>query len=60
MSILLVTFLNCNQVLAISYRLQGIAMLSPKQKYEILVELRKVVPTCPVIINENEQYRKRI
>jgi hypothetical protein len=60
MSILLVTFLSCNQVLAISYRLQGIAMLSPQQKYEIMVELKKVVPTCPVIINQDEQHRKRI
>jgi hypothetical protein len=60
MSIFLATFLSCNQVLAIAYRLQGIAMLSPQQKYEILVELKKVVPTCPVIIHQNEQHRKRI
>jgi hypothetical protein len=60
MSILLVTFLSCSQVLAIAYRLQGIAMLSPQQKYEIMVELKKVVPTCPAIINKDEQHRKRI
>jgi hypothetical protein len=50
MSIFLVTFLNCSQVQAIANRLQNIALLTPEQKTEIIQELRKVVPTCPVII----------
>jgi hypothetical protein len=50
MSILLVTFLNCSQVLAISNKLQNIAMLTPEQKTAIVEELKKVVPTCPVVI----------
>lgn len=60
MSIFLVTFLSCNQLLAIANRLQNIAMLTTQQKNEIMMELIKVVPTCPVIINQNEQHRKRI
>jgi hypothetical protein len=53
MSIFLVTFLSCRQVLAISNRLQNIASLTPKQKEEIVLELKKVVPTCPVIIKKD-------
>jgi hypothetical protein len=60
MSILLVTFLSCNQLSAIANRLQNITMLTTQQKNEIMIELIKVVPTCPVIIHQNEQHRKRI
>jgi uncharacterized protein YkuJ len=52
MSILLVTFLSCNQLLGIIDRLQNIASLTSQQKQEIVIELRKVVPTCPVIITQ--------
>jgi hypothetical protein len=50
MSIFLVTFLNCSQVIAISNKLQNIAMLTPEQKTQIIQELKKAVPTCPVVI----------
>jgi len=60
MSILLVTFLSCNQLSAIANRLQNIAMLTTQQKNEIMIELIKVVPTCHITINQNERHRKRI
>ncbi len=50
MSIFLVTFLNCSQVQAIANKLQNIALLTSNQKIEIIQELKKAVPTCPVII----------
>jgi hypothetical protein len=50
MSIFLVTFLNCSQVLAISNKLQNIVMITPEQKIAIVEEFKKVVPTCPVVI----------
>ena len=50
MSIFLVTFLNCNRVVAIANRLQNIAMLTSEQKSAIVEEIKKVVPTCPVVI----------
>jgi hypothetical protein len=50
MLIFLVTFLNCSQVLAIANKLQNIALLTSEQKIEIIQELKRVVPTCPVII----------
>jgi hypothetical protein len=52
MSIFLVTVLNCSQVNAVAQKLQGIALLTSKQKIEIVQELRKVVPSCPIIIKE--------
>jgi hypothetical protein len=50
MSVLLVTFLSCSQVQVIADRLQNIALLTLEQKKEIIQELKKVVPSCPVII----------
>jgi hypothetical protein len=50
MSIFLVTFLNCSQVQGIAQKLQNVAMLTPQQKTEIVEELKKSVPTCPVVI----------
>jgi hypothetical protein len=50
MSIFLVTFLNCSQVQTIANKLQNIAMLTSEQKTEIVEELKKAVPTCPVVI----------
>jgi hypothetical protein len=57
--VLLSTILSCNQVLAIANRLQQVLMLSHQQRYEILVELRKVVPTCPVIIHHHDNNKRK-
>jgi len=54
----LVTILNCQQVSLIANRLQGIALLTPQQKIEIVTELRKSVPSCPVVIKGNEPKKK--
>lgn len=54
MNIFLVTFLSCSQVQSVANRLQNIAMLTPQQKVEIIQELKKVVPSCPVIIKNND------
>jgi hypothetical protein len=56
--ILLTTVLNCSQVLAVVNRLQSISMLTPKQKTEILIELHKSVPTCPILIKKDDQKTK--
>jgi hypothetical protein len=50
MNIFLITFLSCSQVQAIATRLQNIALLTPQQKNEIVEEIKKVVPTCPIVI----------
>lgn len=53
MDIFLITFLNCSQLYSIINRVQSIIHLTPQQKAEIVLELRKVVPTCPVIIKKD-------
>jgi hypothetical protein len=50
----LTTILNCNQVMGVLTRLQNIALLTPQQRVEIAIELKKVVPSCPVIIKPIE------
>ena len=55
--VLLSAILSCNQVLSIANRLQQILMLTPQQRYEILIELKKVVPTCPVTIQYDDRTR---
>jgi hypothetical protein len=44
------TIISCPQVLQIIDRLQKIVGLTPIQKSEILVEIKKVIPSCPVIV----------
>jgi hypothetical protein len=48
--VFLVTILTCNQVIGIVSRLRKIALLSPQQQNEIVYELQKAVPSCPVKI----------
>lgn len=49
----LTTILSCSQVMMIANRLVNVRMLTSEQKTEILVELKKVVPSCPLIIKPN-------
>lgn len=49
----LTTILSCSEIVMIANRLVNIRMLTLEQKTEILVELKKVVPSCPLIIKPN-------
>lgn len=49
---LLVTIISCNQLMGILNRLQSVISLTTEQKIDIILELRKVVPSCPLIINK--------
>jgi hypothetical protein len=51
MEIFLVTFLSCSDVVGIANRIQQVVGLTYQQKIAIVNELRKVVPSCPVILN---------
>jgi hypothetical protein len=57
-SLFLTTILNCNQVMGVLVRLQNIALLTPQQRVEIVTELKRVVPSCPVIIKPNDPKTK--
>jgi hypothetical protein len=39
----------------IANRLVNVKLLTPQQKSEILWELKKVVPSCPLIIKSNDR-----
>ncbi|MCJ7648266.1 MAG: hypothetical protein MUP85_06610 [Candidatus Lokiarchaeota archaeon] len=54
MSILLVTIISCSQLYSIVNRLQSIIGINYQQKMEIIKELKKIVPSCPVIVQDNE------
>lgn len=54
-ALFLTTFLSCSDLVKIANRLANVSLLTPKQKTEILWELKKVVPTCPLIIKSDEQ-----
>ena len=51
-ALLLTTTISCNQVLRIISNVQKAVVLSEKQKIEIIQEVRKFVPSCPIIIKE--------
>lgn len=50
-----VTIISCFQAFAIFNRLQDIAELTPKQKTEFIQEIKKVIPSCPIIIQNDTQ-----
>lgn len=47
-----VAILTCNQLIGIMNRLQEIVNLTPQQKIGIIQELRKVVPSCPLMVKK--------
>ena len=54
MGTFLVAIITCNQLIEIVNRLQEIIQLTPEQKIAIVGELKKVTPSCPLIIKKNE------
>jgi hypothetical protein len=47
------TIITCSQALNIIYRIQRVVGLTEVQKTEIVHEIRKVIPFCPVTIKQN-------
>jgi hypothetical protein len=50
-----VTIISCFQAFAIFNRLQNVVELTPKQKTEFIQEIKKVIPSCPIIIQNDTQ-----
>lgn len=46
------TILSCSQAIRLIDNVVGVVGLSSQQKIEIIEEIKKVVPSCPVIIKE--------
>lgn len=51
-TLFLTTIISCQQVLDIANRLVNIKLLSPQQRTEILQELKKTVPSCPLVVKQ--------
>jgi len=52
-SLFLTTILSCSDIVMIVNRLMNVKLLTVEQKTEILLELKKAVPSCPLIIKPN-------
>jgi hypothetical protein len=50
MTLLFSTIISCSQAIGIIHRIQKVVGLSEVQKTEIIAEIRKVIPSCPVRI----------
>ena len=47
------TIISCQQALGIIHRLTKVVGLTESQKSEIVTEVRKTIPFCPVIIKKD-------
>lgn len=55
MVVFLVTTISCTQAMSILHRITNIVGLTQSQKTEIILEVRKTIPFCPVEIKKNER-----
>jgi hypothetical protein len=53
MVVLLTTTISCTQALSIIHRLTNVVGLTQEQKTEIVQEVRKTIPFCPVTIKKD-------
>lgn len=54
-SLLLATTISCADALSIIQRLTKVSGLTPIQKSEIVQEVRKSIPFCPVTIKKDDK-----
>jgi len=47
--------ISCSQALNVIHRLTKVVGLTESQKSEIVAEVRKTIPFCPVIIKKDEK-----
>lgn len=49
------TIITCSQAIQLISNVSKVVGLNNQQRIEIIEEIKKVVPSCPVIIKENER-----
>ena len=54
-TLLLTTTISCADALSIVYRLTKVTGLTSFQKSEIIQEVRKTIPSCPVTIKKDDK-----
>jgi hypothetical protein len=50
---ILSTIISCSQAFSLVNRITNVVGLTPHQKVEIVDEIRKVIPSCPVTIQKD-------
>jgi len=53
MVVLVSTIISCSQAWSLMHRIQAVVGLTEIQKIEVIKEIRKVIPLCPVTIKKN-------
>jgi len=53
MVVILSTVITCSQAFSLINRMTNVPGLTSQQKLEIIKEVRKVVPSCPVTIQKD-------
>ncbi len=53
MIVLLVASISCTQAVGLLQRISNISELTETQKTEIITEIHKTIPSCPVILNKD-------
>ena len=53
MVVILSTVITCSQAISLINRMANVPGLTSQQKLEIVKEVRKVVPSCPVTIQKD-------
>jgi hypothetical protein len=53
MVVILSTLITCSQAFSLINRITSVVGLTSQQKLEIIKEVRKVVPSCPVTIQKD-------
>ena len=53
--ITLATIITCSQAISLIDRLERVSGLSKTQKEEIVLEIRKVVKSCPIKIKDDKK-----
>lgn len=57
--LLLSTVISCSDAVSILNKLTSVVGLTQQQKIEITSELRKIIPTCPVIVKKDGPKKKQ-
>ncbi len=50
---ILSTIISCSQAFSLINRITSVVGLTPQQRLEVINEIRKVVPSCPVTIQKD-------
>jgi len=53
------TIISCSQALQLLDNVANVAGLTDKQKMEIVTEIRQLVPSCPVKIEEDKNGKSK-